>query len=141
MLKSYFWPALLLVMLMPLDDFTCQDFVTSPTQQTNVATFGGVQMTPLDEAHVLSAQTVIVRDGVIVEVGDSRTVSVPNEAQVVYACGQHPLPGLVDKHAHSKQADSVVASQVSTGWDFNWMQMRWRAFISWLRSSRDAARQ
>ncbi len=116
MLKSYFWSALLLVMLMPLDDFTCQDFVTAPPQQANVTAFVGVQVIPLNEERVLSSQTVIVRDGVIVELGDSSTVSVPAEAQVVYACGQYLLPGLIDMHAHLEQADlpRYLANGVTT---------------------------
>lgn len=59
-----------------------------------------VNVIPMDRERVLSNQTVIVRDGVITEIGDAKKVKVPKEAQVIDARGKYLIPGLVDMHAH-----------------------------------------
>lgn len=116
MLKSYFCSLFLLALLLPLDDTTWQAEVTAPAQQANVIALVGVQAIPLDEERVMATQTLIVRDGVIAELGDSATVAVPDDAQVVYACGLYLLPGLIDMHAHLEQSDlnRYLANGVTT---------------------------
>lgn len=54
------------------------------------------------------ATTVLVRDGVIVAVGDESEVDVPPGATVVDLGGRTLLPGLIDLHAHlgSPQLDA-----------------------------------
>jgi imidazolonepropionase-like amidohydrolase len=60
----------------------------------------GVNVVPMDTERVLPAQTVIVRDGVIAEMGPVEEVTVPAGAQVVYGRGRYLAPGLIDMHVH-----------------------------------------
>lgn len=62
--------------------------------------FIGVNVIPMDREHVLRNQTVIVRDGVIAEIGDAKKVKVPKDASKIDATGKYLIPGLVDMHTH-----------------------------------------
>ena len=62
--------------------------------------FLNVNVIPMDRARVLSNQTVIVRDGLIVELGDAKKVKVPKEARAVDGAGKYLIPGLTDMHVH-----------------------------------------
>jgi imidazolonepropionase-like amidohydrolase len=54
----------------------------------------------MDRERVLTDQTVIVRDGVIAEIGDARKVRVPRDAQRIDGRGKFLIPGLTDMHVH-----------------------------------------
>src|SRR5688572_20728451 len=69
------------------------------TRAQNTA-FVGVNVIPMDRERVLANQTVIVRQGVIAEIGDARKVKIPKDALRVDAAGKYLIPGLVDMHAH-----------------------------------------
>ena len=45
-------------------------------------------------------QTLIIRDGAIVAIGDARSVTVPASAQVIDLTGKSVIPGLVMVHEH-----------------------------------------
>lgn len=62
--------------------------------------FVGVNVIPMDRERVLANQTVIVKNGVIAEIGDSGKVKVPKEAVKVDSTGKFLIPGLVDMHTH-----------------------------------------
>ena len=62
--------------------------------------FVGVNVIPMDRERVLANQTVIVRDGLIAEIGDAKKVKVPNGAIRVDGSGKYLIPGLVDMHTH-----------------------------------------
>ncbi len=59
-----------------------------------------VTVIPMDEDRVLPAQTVIIRDGLIAEVGPANRVSVPRDMQTVDGRGRYLMPGLAEMHAH-----------------------------------------
>lgn len=48
----------------------------------------------------ISAQTIVIDGGRIVDVGDDASVRVPAGAHIVDATGRYVLPGLWDMHAH-----------------------------------------
>ena len=54
----------------------------------------------MDRERVLRNQTVIVSDGTITTIGDSKRVKVPPRAQIVDGTGKFLIPGLMDMHAH-----------------------------------------
>jgi cytosine/adenosine deaminase-related metal-dependent hydrolase len=72
---------------------------TSPLDSKTVA-FLNVNVIPMDRERVLSDQTVVVRNGLIAEVGDARRVRVPKDAQRIDGKGKFLIPGLVDMHVH-----------------------------------------
>ena len=59
-----------------------------------------VNVIPMDRERVLSNQTVLVRDGVIVELGAANKIKVPKDAERIDGRGKYLLPGLSDMHAH-----------------------------------------
>jgi imidazolonepropionase-like amidohydrolase len=65
-----------------------------------VTAFVGVNVIPMDRERVLKNQTVVVRDGLIAEVGDARRVRVPAGALRVEGRGRYLMPGLHDMHTH-----------------------------------------
>ena len=64
------------------------------------AAFVGVNVIPMDRERVLQNQTVVVRDGVIAEIGDAKKIKVPKDAVRVDGKGKYLIPGLVDMHTH-----------------------------------------
>jgi imidazolonepropionase-like amidohydrolase len=62
--------------------------------------FVSVNVIPMDRERVVSNQTVIVRDGVITEVGDAKKIKIPKGARKIDGAGKYLIPGLVDMHAH-----------------------------------------
>ncbi len=69
------------------------------TQSETVA-FIGVNVVPMDRERVVENQTVLVRDGRIVEVGPAAQVDVPAGATRVDAAGKYLMPGLAELHGH-----------------------------------------
>jgi imidazolonepropionase-like amidohydrolase len=62
--------------------------------------FENVNLIPMDSERVVEDQTVIVRDGLIEEIGYSNQVLIPDGAMVIDGRGQYLMPGLVDMHVH-----------------------------------------
>jgi imidazolonepropionase-like amidohydrolase len=62
--------------------------------------FTNVNVIPMDRERVLTDQTVIVKGGVITEIGDAKGVKVPKGAVRVNGKGKYLIPGLVDMHTH-----------------------------------------
>lgn len=68
--------------------------------QSSVTAFIDVTVIPMDRERVLQRQTVVVRDGVITDVGDAASVKVPGEAHTIDGKGKFLIPGLSDMHVH-----------------------------------------
>ncbi len=62
--------------------------------------FIGVNVIPMDRERVLLDQTIIVKNGVIAEMGYASRVNVPKDAVKIDARGKYLIPGLVDMHTH-----------------------------------------
>ena len=67
---------------------------------TGTVAFVDVNVIPMDKERVLQHQTVIVRNGVITDVGDARRIKIPAGAQRVDGAGKFLIPGLTDMHVH-----------------------------------------
>lgn len=76
----------------------------------------GPSLDPLEDA------VLIIEGGVIVEVGPSSRVAIPEDAEVVDASGMTLVPGFVDAHVHIGFADpdEVLAGGVTTVRDLAW---------------------
>ncbi|MBX3243124.1 MAG: amidohydrolase family protein [Acidobacteria bacterium] len=68
--------------------------------KSGVIAFVGVNVIPMDRERVLKDQTVIIRDGKIADIGDTKKVKVPKDAQRIDGKGKYLIPGLVDMHTH-----------------------------------------
>lgn len=63
---------------------------------------------PMDTERVLEGQTLVIRDGVIVSLGDTATTPVPDDVPLVDASGLFVMPGLMDLHTHVLHEDDLV---------------------------------
>src|SRR5690348_5013930 len=60
--------------------------------------FVDVNVVPFDRERVLEAQTVIVREGRIAQIGPASKVKVPAGALKIDGRGKYLMPGLADMH-------------------------------------------
>ncbi|HJU91890.1 MAG TPA: amidohydrolase family protein [Pyrinomonadaceae bacterium] len=74
-------------------------FTVSTAYSTTVA-FVDVNVVPMDKERVQPRQTVIVRDGVIIQIGDVKKVKIPAGAHRIDGAGKFLIPGLTDMHTH-----------------------------------------
>lgn len=61
-------------------------------------TFTNVNVIPLDKERVLENQIVLIKNGIIAEIG--KKVKIPKNAQVIDGKGKFLIPGLMDMHTH-----------------------------------------
>jgi hypothetical protein len=83
----------------------------APAGQDAVTAFVNVSVLPMDREVVLEGQTVVVRDGRIVEVGPAATVAVPEGATRIDGSGKFLMPALAEMHAHipsAKAGDAAI---------------------------------
>ena len=59
-----------------------------------------VNVLPMDRDTLLAGQTVLIRDGIIQQVGPSSRVRIPAGTTRVEAGGKYLMPGLADMHVH-----------------------------------------
>jgi imidazolonepropionase-like amidohydrolase len=64
------------------------------------AAFIDVNVIPMDKERVLPHQTVIVQNGVIVEIGDAARIKIPPGSERIDGTGKFLIPGLADMHVH-----------------------------------------
>jgi imidazolonepropionase-like amidohydrolase len=76
--------------------------------ESGTAAFVRVNVVPMDSERVLLNQTVIVRDGLIDQIGDHAIVAVPLNTRVIEADGLYLMPGLVDMHVHVKEENELL---------------------------------
>ena len=62
--------------------------------------FTNVNVIPMDRERVLANQTVVVKNGLILEIGDTKKVKLPKDALRIDGTGKYLIPGLVDMHTH-----------------------------------------
>jgi imidazolonepropionase-like amidohydrolase len=70
------------------------------TVASGTVAFINVNVIPMDKERVQRDQTVVVRDGVITEIGDARRIRIPVGAQRIDGRGKFLIPGLSDMHVH-----------------------------------------
>jgi imidazolonepropionase-like amidohydrolase len=62
--------------------------------------FTNVNVIPMDRERVLANQTVVIKNGVIVTIGNAKNVKLPKDAVRIDGNGKYLVPGLVDMHTH-----------------------------------------
>ncbi|HQU86278.1 MAG TPA: amidohydrolase family protein, partial [Pyrinomonadaceae bacterium] len=60
--------------------------------------FTNVNVIPMDKERVLQNQTVLIKNGVIAEIGGK--IKIPKTAQIIDGKGKYLIPGLMDMHTH-----------------------------------------
>jgi len=68
--------------------------------------FVNVNVVPMSSEDLLTAQSVLVEDGVITAVDNVDTVRIPEGAKIVDGTDRYLMPGLGEMHAHVPAADS-----------------------------------
>ena len=71
-----------------------------PEMDGDIIAFTNVNVIPMDKERVLSAQTVIIRDGRISKIGSASSIKVPSGATEIDGTGQYLIPALADMHVH-----------------------------------------
>ena len=71
-----------------------------PAAAQQTLAFVDVNVVPMTSDAVMRGQTVLVRDGRIVAVGPTASVSVPAGATRIDGAGRYLAPGLAEMHAH-----------------------------------------
>ena len=64
------------------------------------AAFVDVNVVPMDREQILTGQTVVVKDGKVVEMGAADKVKAPAGALRIDGRGKYLMPGLADLHIH-----------------------------------------
>jgi urease alpha subunit len=62
--------------------------------------FVNVNVVPMDRERILPNHTVIIRDGLIAEIGPAARVNAPAGVTVIDGAGKYLMPGLADMHVH-----------------------------------------
>src|ERR1044071_3760169 len=75
-------------------------FAQAAPGESGTTAFVGVNVIPMDRERILQNQTVIVRDGMITEIGEAKKVKVPKGAQTIDGAGKFLIPGSADMHVH-----------------------------------------
>src|SRR6185369_1368684 len=76
----------------------CLATLASVSAQT--VAFTNVTVIPMDRERLLANQTVVIKNGVIAEIGDAKKVKLPKDVVRVDGTGKYLVPGLVDMHTH-----------------------------------------
>jgi len=79
--------------------------------------FVDVNVVPMDSELILERNTVIVRDGIIIEIGPASEIPLPPDALQIDGRDKYLMPGLVDMHVHLRDKDDLlllIANGVTT---------------------------
>ena len=80
--------------------------------QTPVLALVGVHVIPMDKERVVERQTLIIRDGRIVEMGPVGSVKPPSGAQIVNAAGKYVMPSLGEMHGHLAGPNAALNERI-----------------------------
>ena len=87
-----------------------------PVSAQTVA-FTNVNVIPMDRERVLANQTVVIKNGLIAEIGSAKSVKLPKDTMRIDAAGKYLIPGLVDMHTHllsdgDEYPDSIATDEL-----------------------------
>lgn len=91
-----------------LPDSSPQAIKLTQTKPQPLVAFVNVNVVPMDTERVIANQTVIVKDGVITEIGPAAKLKIPASALRVDGRGKYLMPGLADMHVHLNAAREDV---------------------------------
>lgn len=68
----------------------------------------GVNLIPIEPAGLLARQTVLVKDGLILEIGPQDQIGIPDGFEEIPLAGKYLLPGFADMHVHLAQEQDLI---------------------------------
>jgi len=107
-----------------------------PEDIIGLIAFVNVNVVPMADERVLANQTVIVRDGKIVDIGSAAQVAITDSAHRLDGAGRlYLMPGLADMHVHMFDASEMImylANGVTTVRNLHGLatHLRWRESLS-----------
>lgn len=81
----------------------------SGSETDGVVAVVDVTVIPMDSERLLLRQTVVIRDGLIAELGPAAAVQVPADAQRIDGTGLYLMPGLIDAHVHLRDPSELLS--------------------------------
>src|SRR6266498_3781972 len=101
-MRSQNYPASIffLTIIFVITPFSAQKARKEGAGENRTFAFVNVNIVPMDKERIIGEQTVIVRDGKIVQIGPARKTKVPEDAVRIDGAGKYLMPGLVDMHVH-----------------------------------------
>ena len=79
--------------------FSCTAQQTWDSRQSTIV-FQSVNVIPMDSERVINNQDVVVKNGVIVSIGETGKVKYDKNSLLIHANGKFLMPGLSEMHAH-----------------------------------------
>ena len=87
----------------------CQVIAAQPSSRPEhsiASAFINVNVVPMNSEKILTAQTLIVKNGLIAQIGPAAKIKVPRDAVRIEARNKYLMPGLADMHTHLYDTDS-----------------------------------
>lgn len=93
-------------------------FQINRSQTVQTTAFVNVNVIPMDKEHVLKNQTVIVRNGIVTDIGGAKKIKVPKDALVISGNSKlYLVPALAEMHTHLRYDEDLlfyVANGITT---------------------------
>lgn len=86
--------------------FSTGEIVIPMKAQVNLGTYAlsGARVLTMEDDRVIEDGMIVVRDGRILAIGKQSLVDIPSDATMIDVSGKTIIPGLVDMHAHPRDA-------------------------------------
>jgi len=95
--------ALLIPILMSCNVGKQEVTATQPIETNEqVTAFKNINLVPMTDETIVKDQTVLVKGKMIIEIGSSRNIKIPENAIVIDGAGAYLMPGLADMHMHTR---------------------------------------
>jgi imidazolonepropionase-like amidohydrolase len=75
---------------------------SSSERKQRVTAFRNVNLVPMTDEKIVKDQTVLVKGKMIIKIGSSRNVKIPENAIIINGAGAYLMPGLADMHMHTR---------------------------------------
>jgi imidazolonepropionase-like amidohydrolase len=67
-----------------------------------------VNIIPMNKDTILRNQTIIVKDGKIIKIDESKRIQISNKAEIIDGNGKYLIPGLIDMHVHFFNQNDLI---------------------------------
>ncbi len=94
----------------------CVAAIAAPASAQTIA-FTNVNVIPMDRERLIANQTVVIKNGLIAEIGNAKNIKLSKDAVRIDGTGKYLIPGLVDMHTHllsdsNEFPDSIGADEL-----------------------------